>query len=67
MADRKYCQSCRGMGFHCCGDVIPATYWQPSECCGRNEDERCEDCGGSGIEREPQEGHAQVRVEEPKA
>lgn len=55
------------MGFHCCGDVIPATYWQPSECCGRNEDERCEDCGGSGIEREPQEGHAQVRVEEPKA
>ncbi len=39
------CPVCRGHGIErCCGQIIPATYWDPPECCGHYVADECDWC-----------------------
>lgn len=49
---RPKCEACNGGGWvpRCCGEVVQGNgFDQPPECCGREVEEDCEACAGTGF------------------
>ena len=57
LEEKLWCPMCNGRGTveTCCGIGIPATYWQPAECCGNLSEDECGACEGTGFRQTPVE------------